>query len=197
MDGSAGTEEKAISRLVGRLGPDDPEAFATLFELFRPELRVLCRRLLPDRAAVDDALNEIFLRAHRGLSRYDRERPFRPWIRTLASNHCIDQLRKRRVERGLFESDEGGPDAAADDSPSVLMGITQREQRTEVLEALDALEPKYRIPLVLRFYKDLDYEAIAGILGVTRNQVGTLLFRAKSLLRRELLARSEMENRHE
>ena len=64
-----------------------------------------------------------------------------------------------------------------------------RERGRDVVDALDALPATPRLPLVLRFYQELDYDAIGEILGVSRNQVGTLLFRAKKRLRAELLAR--------
>jgi RNA polymerase sigma-70 factor (ECF subfamily) len=59
-----------------------------------------------------------------------------------------------------------------------------------VLEAIDGLPLKYRVPLVLRYFEELDYEAIADTLDVTRGQVGTLLFRAKRRLRARLEAES-------
>lgn len=187
---ASGPQDEAARRLVGHLDSGDPEGFAALFALYRDELRRLCGRMLYDSASVDDALNEIFLRAHRALPQFDREKPFRPWLRALATHHCIDQLRRQRTERGIFDAGEFGEETAADNAPDALRGITQREERKAVLDALDALPEKFRLPLVLRFYQDLDYDGIAAILGVTKNQVGTLLFRGKARLRSEILARS-------
>lgn len=189
-------EEEAAKELLDRLHPDDPDAFAALFALYRDDLKRLCRRLLFDASSVDDVLNEIFLRAHRAFPRFEREKPFRPWLRAVATNHCIDRMRRDRTERGLFDSGDSGSfavETAADHAPDALLGITQREEREAVLAALDALPTKFRVPLVLRFYKDLDYDAIAAILGTTRNQVGTLLFRGKAQLRNEILSRSADE----
>jgi RNA polymerase sigma-70 factor (ECF subfamily) len=50
-------------------------------------------------------------------------------------------------------------------------------------QAISELPLKYRLPLVLRYFSELDYAAIAEVLGVTRGQVGSLLFRARCLLR--------------
>ena len=68
--------------------------------------------------------------------------------------------------------------------------MTHRQERRDVLDALDRLPAKYRLPLVLRYYQDLDYDAIAVILDVSRVQVGTLLHRAKRRLRGEIVSRS-------
>ena len=60
--------------------------------------------------------------------------------------------------------------------------------RQELGRALESLPIRYRLPLLLRYFDDMDYEAIAKSIGVTRNQVGTLLFRAKRLLREQVEA---------
>jgi RNA polymerase sigma-70 factor (ECF subfamily) len=60
------------------------------------------------------------------------------------------------------------------------------EERERVLAAIDALPHKYRLPLVLRYFEDLDYAGIAELLRVSTNQVGTLLFRARRRLRADL-----------
>lgn len=166
------------------------EPFVALFEAHRDDLRKLCRRLLDDPAAVEDALADVFLRAHRAFPRYDARQPFKPWIRTLATNHCIDLLRRRRTERRLFADDDAALEWTGDaDAPGALQQITQREDQRAVLAALDGLPARYRVPLVLRFYRDCDYDTIAETLGVSRNQVGTLLFRGKALLRKALVER--------
>lgn len=188
---SSGPDTVEEEVLVRRARGGDPDRFADLFERHRADLRRLCQRLLVDPSAVDDALADIFLRAHRAFPQYEPQKPFKPWLRTLASNHCIDQLRRRRTERGLFEPVDATGEIGPDDAPGALIQITQREDRRAVLEALDALPPKYRIPLVLRFYRDFDYEAIASTLGTSKNQVSTLLFRGKQRLRQALLERSE------
>ena len=115
-----------------------------------------------------------------------REAAFRPWLRAIASNYCIDQLRRRKLERKLFSQANFTEDGLADPSPDVLRCLTRTQERRDVLAAIDSLPTRYRLPLVLRFYRDLDYEVIADLLGVTRNQVGSLLFRAKQKLRERL-----------
>jgi RNA polymerase sigma factor (sigma-70 family) len=67
-----------------------------------------------------------------------------------------------------------------------LTRLIRAEQREALDTAIDLLPRKYRLPLVLRYFSELDYGAIAEVLGVRRNQVGTLLFRAKRRLREQL-----------
>jgi len=181
----AGRDDATARELLVRAGAGDPEAFAELFALHRPGIVALCRRMLVDASAAEDAASEVFLRARRSLARYDAGRPFLPWLRSIAANHCIDQLRRRRTERGIFAAAERS-DELADEAPDALARITRSQERETLLCAIDALPAKYRLPLVLRFYRDLDYDAIAETLGVSRNQVATLLFRAKKRLRARL-----------
>lgn len=159
--------------------------FEELFRAYEVDVARLCRRMLGSEAA-HDAAHEVFLRARRGYSSYDPGRPFRRWLLGVASHHCIDQLRRRSRERRLFEADDLDPADLQGPGASPLHLALDAEESARVVAALDALPHKYRLPLVLRYFEELDYEAIAGALGVTRNQVGTLLFRAKRLLRRSL-----------
>ena len=69
------------------------------------------------------------------------------------------------------------------------------EQRQALERAIESLPLRYRLPLLLRYFDDMDYEAIAKSIGVTRNQVGTLLFRAKRLLRDEVEAHGTRTSR--
>lgn len=177
-----------VSDLEGLRGaPEagDETSFEALFRAHEADLQRHCRRLLGDEAD-RDATQEVFLRARRGFASWDRERPFRPWLLAVAGNHCIDQLRRRSRETRIFDGRDLDPGDLLDPGPSPLRLALRTEERGRLLDALDGLPQKYRLPLVLRYFQELDYDAIADVLGVSRGQVGTLLFRAKRLLRRAL-----------
>jgi RNA polymerase sigma-70 factor (ECF subfamily) len=164
----------------------DPAAFDALFRAHASDVTRVCRRMLDSEATAQDAAQEVFLRARRGFASYDPERPFRSWLLGIAGHYCIDQLRRRSREARLFEA--GDLDAAdpSDPGASPLSRALAAERRSQVLEAIDALPLHYRLPLVLRYFHELDYGGIADILNLNRSQVGTLLFRAKRRLRLEL-----------
>lgn len=171
---------------IERARAGDSEAFGAVFRLYRPEVRRLCRRLLGDEAAAEDAVGEAFLRAQERLAGYDESRPFHSWLLGIAAHHCIDLLRRRSAEKRLFEDRGVDPADLPDRGPSPLHEAMRAEERAAVLAAIDALPVKYRLPLVLRHFADLNYDAIGGLLDISRNQVGTLLFRAKRRLRADL-----------
>jgi RNA polymerase sigma-70 factor (ECF subfamily) len=173
-------------------GRDDPapgtaaEVFEERFRAHRGDVERLCRRMLGSQPAGEDAVQEVFLRARRGFAGYDPERPFRSWLLAVAGNHCVDQIRRRGLEAQLFDARDLDAGDLRDPGPTPLRDALAREERVRVREAIDALPHRYRLPLVLRYFQELDYDGIAQILGVGRGQVGTLLFRAKRELRRRL-----------
>jgi RNA polymerase sigma-70 factor (ECF subfamily) len=191
VEGGAGVNEDAGRAEIERARSGDPEAFGAVFHVYRPDVRRLCRRILGDAAAAEDAVAEAFLRAQDRIASYDAGRPFRSWLLGIAAHHCIDLLRRRSTEKRIFEDRGVDPAELADRGPSPLHEVMRAEERAAILAAVDALETKYRLPLVLRHFADLDYDAIGELLGISRNQVGTLLFRAKRRLRADLGGRME------
>jgi RNA polymerase sigma-70 factor (ECF subfamily) len=156
-----------------------------LYRLHAPRVFALACWLLPTHDAAADALSEIFLRLPAALASYDGRVPFEAWLLRVTANWCIDCLRRRTRERRLFEpADTAAEPADAGDSP--LDELLLRERRDALRDAVRQLPPRYRVPLVLRYYCDLTYEEIAARIGLDRPQTGVLLFRAKRELRRIL-----------
>jgi len=178
-------DEGAIRSMVERARAGEPGALASVLGELRPDVVRLCARLLGADDA-EDAANEACMRAQDRLASYDAAQPFRRWLMSVASNHCIDQLRRRSVEQRLFEPVETDLEALPGRDPSALEGLIRSESQAAVQDALDRLPERYRAPLALRYMADLDYNEIGAELGLERGQVATLLFRGKRRMR-ELL----------
>ncbi len=164
-------------------GRDERPAFGSRHASHSDAVARLCRRLLGSATAAEDAAQEIFLRAQRGYTGYDPRRPFRPWILEIARNHCIDVLRRRGREGRIFSAADLDPGDLRGEGPSPLAAALDEERRAGLLNAIESLPDRYRVPLVLRYFEDLDYKAIAETLDVTHENVGVLLFRARRRLR--------------
>lgn len=179
-------DEQAPEAIIERALAGDDEAFASLFREYDRDVLRVCRRTLGDVQAAEDAVSEVFLRARRALAGFDSSRAFRPWLLSIAGHYCIDQLRRRTSESKIFSAAE--PQESDLEAPglSPLGRMLAAEQQQSLARAIEALPPRYRLPLLLRYFEDMNYDAIAADLGVSRNQVGTLLFRAKRLLRAEV-----------
>jgi RNA polymerase sigma-70 factor (ECF subfamily) len=105
---------------------------------------------------------------------------------TIASNYCIDVVRRRRKEAQLFGSEGEERIAAEADDSDVLGDLLAQERAAELKVAIAALPERYRLPLVLAYYRDASYDEVAAALGITRTHAGALICRAKQALRRTL-----------
>jgi RNA polymerase sigma-70 factor, ECF subfamily len=160
--------------------------FAELYRTHYRRVFGLCRQLLGKAERAEDAAQEVFLRAHNAFASYDQAQPFAGWILRIASNHCIDLLRRRRKELQLFGTESDERIAAEADDSDVLGDLLTAERAAEVKAAVEALPERYRIPLVLAYYNDASYHDVAAALGVTPSHAGTLICRAKQTLRRAM-----------
>lgn len=183
------TDEAALATVVERAVSGDQEAFGDLYRRFAGRVYGLAKHLLGSAEAARDAQSEVFLKMQRALATYDPAQPFSRWLLSVTSHHCLDVLRRRRLEARLFvpESEEPAPGVAA---PPLRQAVAE-ERGEEVRQAVDRLAEQYRVPLTLRYYSELSYDEIAAQLGLTRSHVATLIFRAKQELRRMLGAEKE------
>ena len=184
--GGAAIDRPEPEELMGRVALGDRDAFADLYGAYTGPVTRLCRRLLGSDEEAKDARSEVFLRAREAIASYDRRRPFRSWLLAIAAHHCVDQLRRRALEGRLFEAADLAEDTLPSEAPTPLGSALARERRDQLLAALDALPPRHRAPLVLRYFAELPYDAIAELLDVRARDVGVLLFRAKLRLREAL-----------
>lgn len=168
--------------LVVRTLAGDRAAFGTLIDRYEEAVRRVTRSVLRDVHDADDAAQDAFLTALTKLDRYDRRRPFRPWLMRLATNIAIDRRRSRELRRTArleaeVSTDRPGPDVA-----------TERALLQERLHAaLYELPERYRIAIVLFDVEGFSHAEIAHILGVAVGTVRSAVFHARRHLR-ELLA---------
>ncbi len=162
--------------------------FAELYRTHYRRVFGLCRQLLGSAVGAEDATSEVFMRAYKAFQDYDTGRPFAGWIATIASHHCIDVIRRGKNEAPTFGHELTEKLAADTDDTDALAHIETAERAREVNAAVASLPARYRVPLVLAYYRDASYEEIATELGITRSHAGVLICRAKQLLRRQLRA---------
>jgi RNA polymerase sigma-70 factor (ECF subfamily) len=156
----------------------DQRAFGRLVQAYQKPIFNLTYRMLGNAQEAEDAAQETFLRAYSSLRQYQPEHKFSTWLFAIANHHCIDRLRKRRVS---FISIEDNPvlENMSGDTPLPERQALLREQSAEMQKLLQALEPEYRMPLVLRYWEEYSYEEIAETLEITVAAVKSRLFRAR------------------
>jgi len=163
-------------------------AFEILYKEYYARVFGLCRRLLNSASLAEDATQESFMRAYRRFNTYSSDQPFWRWIASIASNHCVDLLRKRHRTKQLFGDEAAEVELLEADEKPGLAKLIEEEQNQALATAMDSLADKYRIPLVLAYFNDASYEDIAVNLSISRNHVGVLLLRGKRQLRKRLSA---------
>jgi RNA polymerase sigma-70 factor (ECF subfamily) len=164
-----GRREAALVREAQR-GSDE-----ALEELFRRHWRRAHRAaylVVGDAAAAEDIAQESFLAAVRALDRFDRRRPFGPWLHRIAVNRAIDFARARKLRRESVL-----PDATEGTAP-VEAGLSD-----ELTAALSELSPEHRAVIVLRYLLGYTPGEIGEILGLPRGTVNSRMRRALDRLR--------------
>lgn len=164
----------------------DQDAFAELVYTYQDAVYNLCYRLLSERTEAEDAAQEAFLRAYLNLQRYDPSRSFKTWLLTIASNHCIDRLRRRRMQWLSIEDEMLPGLSLSSDEPEPEDAAMTKEQKTAIQGLLDQLNPEYRAAVVLRYWYDYSYSEIADILDTTESAIKSRLFRARQILAEKL-----------
>lgn len=178
------------TELLTRARQGDPAAFGQVVEMFQAPIFNLCYRMLGDPNEAEDAAQEAFLRAYTQLARYDPARSFKTWLFAIASHHCIDLLRKRRITWVSTDNDEAelNHPALNDPAPGPERETARREQSRLIQHALARLAPDDRQALVLRYWYDFSYEEIADTLKTTVSAVKSRLHRARHALAAHLPA---------
>ncbi|GAB4573287.1 MAG: sigma-70 family RNA polymerase sigma factor [Anaerolineae bacterium] len=166
----------------------DQYAFGQLVEHYQTAVFNLTYRMLGDPQEAEDAAQEAFLRAYANLDRYDIERSFKTWLLSIASNHCIDRLRKRRLTWLSIDQEEGlAPHPALVSNEPTPEATFLDNERSEAMQALLAeLPPDYRAVVVMRYWYDMSYAEIAETLQTTESAIKSRLFRARQALARML-----------
>jgi RNA polymerase sigma-70 factor (ECF subfamily) len=168
--------------LVARATDGDVDAFYSLISRHDHGLRGLAYRLLGDRDAMDDALQESYLKAFRALPGFSGDSTFKSWLYRIVYNTCLDELRRIR-KMGILpiESAAGRPDQRSD--PGDLA-----TEKIDLAAALASLSPETRAAVLLVYVDGMDYESAKEILGIPRGTLASRLLRGRAQLRRALEA---------
>lgn len=166
----------------------DQKAYAELMQRYREPVYFMLLKMVNNKDDADDLTIEAFGKAFKRLHQYEPKFAFSTWLFKIASNNCIDFIRKRRmrtisIDKG-YTNDEGDTieisikDAIMD--PGELM---QREERIRKMrEIVDKLKPRYRKLVEMRYFDEMAYEEIAEELDLPLGTVKAQLFRARDFL---------------
>ena len=184
------------AELVARVLRGEEPAFTALMRRHKSWLYLFIRRHVATAEDAYDILQESFASAWAALKRYDPSRPFDVWLRRIALNKCRDRGRKETVRRRVF-SLIGLPPEALEQAPDPAAAPDQVRIADDMLRKLDeavrALPPGLREPLVLTALQGLSQREAAEVLGVTPKVVEMRAYRARKRLA-EVLERPDFSD---
>lgn len=169
--------------LVRRCLAGETEAFGGLVERWQDRVYSFALRLLRDPAAAEEAAQEAFVKAFRGLSSYNSSWPFASWLFRIVHNACMDALRAGGRTVSL-------DDDAFQDLPDTALraeeAVADRLDDGRIEALLNSLPPLYAEVLLLQYREDLGPAEIARITGVPEGTVKARAFRARELLKNKM-----------
>lgn len=173
----------------------DSQAFQQIVQLFGQRVMRTVQKMIYSHHDAEDVYSEVWLKIAQNLHKYDQSLPFHSWLYRLVTNTCIDFLRKKKeitMEDDQLLSQLNKSSVSTSDTPETL--FLQKEFQTMLNDLLSYLEETDRLIVILRFSEQLSYDEIGQIVGMSKNTVGTRLFRARKQLK-NLFTRNLRERR--
>lgn len=166
----------------------DQRAYANLMQLYRTPLYLMLLKMTNSPTEADDLTIETFGKAFCSLHLYSPTHAFSTWLFSIASNNCIDHIRRRRMQTVPLSDISTRSDGDNYEYPLPADAPTPEEevmtaQRARLLRSLVAqLKPQYRRIVEMRYFEELSYEEIAEQLSLPMGTVKVQLMRARNLL---------------
>ncbi|RUA31674.1 MAG: RNA polymerase subunit sigma-24 [Bacteroidetes bacterium] len=170
------------------LDHNDRNAYASLMGNYRDSIYFMLLKMTNNKDDAEDLTIEAFGKAFKKLDQYTPNYAFSTWLFKIASNNCIDFIRKKRhhlISLDKEYQDEAGTELVQRVPSDVLDPEEEliKEQKIKIMRnVVDKIKPHYRILIELRYFQELSYEEIAEELNIPLGTVKAKLFRARDLL---------------
>lgn len=189
MEISPNLSNKALQDyvLVQQAIKGDERAYAELMGRYRDSIYFMLLKMVNNKVDAEDLTIEAFTKAFKNLSLYSPSFAFSTWLFKIATNNCIDFLRKKRSDIVSIDAPTG--DSDQDNSlPLPSDGLDPEEELIKeqklvlMRDIVEKLKPRYRMLIELRYFKEYSYEEISSVLEIPVGTVKAQLFRARELL---------------
>lgn len=183
--------EKAIKdyQLVRKaIDEGDQKAYAELMSRYKDSIYFMLLKMVNNRDDADDLTIEAFGKAFKNIHQYTPDYAFSTWLFKIATNNCIDFIRKKKkqtlsIDKG-FETDDGGEVSLEikSNQPDPEEHMMKKQKVVMMRDVVEKLKPRYRLLVELRYFKERSYEEIADELDLPLGTVKAQLFRAREFL---------------
>jgi RNA polymerase sigma-70 factor, ECF subfamily len=180
-----------INRKIKQVKKGDQDAFAEIVEYYKDKVYQLCYRMLGNAHEAEDSAQEAFIRAYVNIHSYDSTKKFSTWLYRIATNLCIDRIRKKKPDYYL-DAEISGTDGldmysqipAKQELPEDE--LEKLELHEQIQQEILKLPEKYRSVIVLKYVDELSLKEISDILELPVGTVKTRIHRGREALRNKL-----------
>ncbi|MBP5326775.1 MAG: sigma-70 family RNA polymerase sigma factor [Bacteroidales bacterium] len=173
----------------------DQRAYADLMRMYREPIYLMLLKMTNNPTEADDLTIEAFGKAFASLHLYTPTHAFSTWLFSIATNNCVDFIRKKRLQTVYLDDIRTGSEVYEYPIPSEAHNPEENiihQQRVQMLrEVVSQLKPRYRRLVELRYFEELSYEEIADQLNMPLGTVKVQLFRARDLLHNILTSKKD------
>jgi RNA polymerase sigma-70 factor (ECF subfamily) len=183
--------EALVKKRIQQVLKGDKNAFGDIIELYKDKVFQICYRMLGNRHEAEDVAQEAFIRAYVNIHRYNMEYKFSTWLYRIATNLCIDRIRKRKPDYYL-DAEVPGTDGLNMYSQIPSEGklpeedVESMELQAMIQREISKLPEKYRAVIVLKYIEELSLNEISEILELPLGTVKTRIHRGREALRKQL-----------
>jgi len=183
--------DELVNKRINEVLKGNHEAFEEIVTMFQHRLYQVCYRMLGNRQEAEDIAQEAFVRAYVNIHTYDQKRKFSTWLFRIATNLCIDRIRKKKPDYYLDAEVPGTEGlnmysqiAATGDLPEEEVEKMETQERIQY--EIGRLPDKYRSVIILRYMEELPLQEISDILELPLGTVKTRVHRGREALRKQM-----------
>lgn len=191
MSGGKRPMEALVKKRINQVLKGNQNAFGEIVDLYKNQVFQICLRLLGNRHEAEDLAQEAFVRAFVNIQSFNLKMKFSTWLYRIATNLCIDRLRKKKPDYHL-DAEVAGTEGL-DLYSQIAAGIMMPEEELESLELQESIQAvisklpeKYRSVIVLKYIEELSLKEISEILDLPVGTVKTRIHRGREALRKQL-----------
>lgn len=172
--------------LVQRATKGDQKAYTELMDRYRDAIYFMLLKMVNNSSDAEDLTIEAFGKAFKNLAQYAPNYAFSTWLFKIATNNCIDFIRKKKANTISLDQNDDDQDKAPTDIMASVLDPEEsmiKEQKLKIMRSIvSRLKPRYRKLIELRYFKEFSYEEISQELELPIGTVKAQLFRARELL---------------
>ncbi|MBE0317771.1 MULTISPECIES: RNA polymerase sigma factor SigW [Bacillaceae] len=183
--------EALVKKRIKQVIKGDQNAFGDIIDIYKDKVFQICYRMLGNRHEAEDISQEAFLRAYVNINRFNMDLKFSTWLYRIATNLCIDRIRKKKPDYYL-DAEVPGTDGLnmysqiSSDSRLPEEDVESLELQASIQREISKLPEKYRSVIVLKYIEELSLNEISEILELPLGTVKTRIHRGREALRKQL-----------